>query len=301
VLQAADLGTIRLVCFSGGEAFLLNQDLVELVELAASRALMTRVVTNGYWATSERAALRRLEPLVEAGLNEINFSTGDDHAEYVPQSRIICGIAAALKLGMPVALMVESRAQRAVTAESLLPELEAHPDIAPALARSILTIVESPWMPFGEESKVIEQPSSAMATRYNLDQREPCRSVLSTVVVTPDEQLAMCCGLPREGIADLHAGSLREESMKALVDKGLHDFLKIWLFVEGPERILAWAASKDETIEWENLYAHNCDACRAMYRDDRVMTLIQEHYHEKFEEVTFKYALYCAGAVPPQE
>ncbi len=80
--------------------------------------------------------------------------------------------------------------------------------------------------------------------------------------------------------------------MRQLVDQSINDFLKIWLFVEGPERILAWAASYDSTIEWENPYAHNCDACRALFSDPRVQSVIQNNYHERIDDVLRQYAIF---------
>jgi hypothetical protein len=36
--------------------------------------------------------------------------------------------------------------------------------------------------------------------------------------------------------------------MRELIVEAFDDFLKIWICVEGTERILAWAASKDSSI-----------------------------------------------------
>jgi hypothetical protein len=109
-------------------------------------------------------------------------------------------------------------------------------------------------------------------------------------VVTPHEQLGMCCGLPREDISDLNVGDLRRHSMVSLFDQHVHDVMKIWLAVEGPERMLAWAASKDPTIEWEDRYAHTCDACRALYSDSRVIAAIRDHGPEKIDAVLSLFA-----------
>jgi hypothetical protein len=120
--------------------------------------------------------------------------------------------------------------------------------------------------------------------------------VLSTVVITPSEQLGVCCGLPREQIPELHAGSLKDHSMLDLARRALSEFINIWLFVEGPEKILAWAASHDREIEWENRYAHNCDACRAVFKDPRVMKVIRQHYSEKYDDVLMRFALFQEGS-----
>ena len=260
--QAAEIDTIRLVCFSGGEAFVLGNDLVELVARSSSHGFMTRIVSNGYWATSEKAARKRLSPLIESGLNEINFSTGDDHAEWVPVERVLCGLATGLSFGLGMALMIEERAARRVTRDTVLEQAKAFPALLTALENGVIPILESPWMPFAPDGRPLEAAKHRLANRDNVYMREPCTSVMTTVVVTPDERLGMCCGLPREKIPDLHAGSLRDARMKALVDRSANDFLKIWLFVEGPERILAWAASKDPSIDWELTHVQTRDACQ---------------------------------------
>ncbi len=118
--QAAALGHIVNVVFSGGECFLLGDDLVEAVARATTHGLATRCVTNGYWATSLAAARRRLEPLVAAGLRELNFSTGDLHREYVPVERITAGAIIAYELGLGLSLVVETRAERSLTRAALL-------------------------------------------------------------------------------------------------------------------------------------------------------------------------------------
>jgi len=66
---------------------------------------------------------------------------------------------------------------------------------------------------------------------------------------------------------------------------------KLGQFFHGPEKILAWAATKDPSIQWENKYAHICHACRELYHDTRVRTVIRKHYEEKLMDVYFKYWL----------
>jgi hypothetical protein len=67
------------------------------------------------------------------------------------------------------------------------------------------------------------------------------------------------------------------------------DFIKIWLFVDGPERILAWAASKNQAIQWENRYSHHCHACLALFENAEVRRTILEHYRERVDDVLLRY------------
>ena len=291
--QAADIPSIRMICFSGGEVFLLGDDLVELIKKCSDHGLMTRIVTNGYWALSNELATKKLSPLIAAGLNELNFSTGDEHVQWVPLKRVLQGMSSALNTGITLALMVENTAERSITAQVVIRESKKFPKLYKSLLNNEIQMIESPWMPFKDSS--LKYKSSQLVNSSNIHHRGPCTSILRTAVIPPSKKLGMCCGLPREEISALSVGSLEEHSLKSLLEKSMHDFLKIWLFVEGPEKILAWAASKDEKIIWENQYAHNCDACRRVFSDDLVMKSISSFYQEKFDDVLFKYSLYLEG------
>ena len=52
--------TLKVVVFTGGECFLLGLRLRLAIAYASHRGLSTRVVTNGYWATSVERAVRTL-------------------------------------------------------------------------------------------------------------------------------------------------------------------------------------------------------------------------------------------------
>ena len=77
-----------------------------------------------------------------------------------------------------------------------------------------------------------------MTSRLNLHTKRGCDSVLNTLVVSPAEMLGAACGLTREQIPEMNVGSLRERSMWDLYIEANTDLLKMWLAVEGPERIL---------------------------------------------------------------
>ena len=66
VRQAVELGTIRSICFEGGEPFLYPETLLEGVKEVFQHGFSTGIVSNAFWAASEAAALKTLEPF--AGL-----------------------------------------------------------------------------------------------------------------------------------------------------------------------------------------------------------------------------------------
>ena len=83
--------TLFVLVLTGGESFLLGNDLVDIVEYGTTKGLIVRVVTNGYWAKSYQEAYDILSNLRNKGLREINFSTGDEHLQRVDYENIVNG------------------------------------------------------------------------------------------------------------------------------------------------------------------------------------------------------------------
>ncbi|MGO9759850.1 MAG: radical SAM protein [Solirubrobacteraceae bacterium] len=287
IAECSTFETLRLIVFSGGECFLLGRDLNRAIEHATSLGLQTRCVSNGYWAATPKRALSRLQGLRDAGLKELNISTGDFHQEYVPSDRVVNATEAAVMLGMSMVIVVEVKQERTVSANQLYKD----PRIA-ALGDKV-KIIESPWMPSSHLETIAQQPGR-LVNRANVHRRTGCDSVFSTVVATPRPgRVGICCGLSRERISELNVSWDADESLREAFGRCASDFMKIWLFVEGPEHILAWAAEKDPHIDWENRYAHRCHACLAVFHDPRVVSAIRTHYEERVEDILVRYALMC--------
>ncbi len=285
-----DFPSLRLVVFSGGECFLLRQDLDAAIERATSRGLATRCVTNGYWATSPRAARERIAPLYDAGLTELNFSTGDDHQKFVPYERVVHGAVAAAESGIRTLIVIEGRAGALFTMEQAL----AHPVLAEFMraspARASLDLLNNIWIPFKDDVE-IAQPEAIYRTRERLDRFRGCDNVLENMVITPDEKAASCCGLTFEHIPEMKIGDARRTRLRDLYDSQLEDFLKIWIRVEGPEKIFFFATEKDPGLPFPDGATHPCQTCAALFLNPRVRKVLAGHYLEKVPEVMFRYQM----------
>lgn len=250
--KAASFPTMRMIVFSGGECFMLGADLVAAVRHTTSLGLASRCVTNGYWATTEDAALRQLKELKEAGLKEINFSTGDFHQKYVPQPLVINGVLAALRLQLQTVVVAEVQKARLVTAESILSDSRLAQLLSTDCGK-LFKVIESPWMPMSL-TETVAQDDGKCVNCTNVHTRTGCESILATIVVTPKNQFGICCGLSRELIPELNFDLTPERSVQQIYRDCATDFMKIWIAVEGPDKILAWAASKHPLIKWENRF-----------------------------------------------
>jgi hypothetical protein len=140
------------------------------VSFARELELPTRLVTNAHWAATPKRARERLQVLIDAGLDEINYSTGDEHVRFVPLERVLHAAVAAVGADIPVVVMVELRRQRVVTAQTI----RCHPLIrllGEDAAR--VKITESAWMPL-DPSVPADYDSEDVAVAANLHMRRGC-------------------------------------------------------------------------------------------------------------------------------
>lgn len=70
----------------------------------------------------------------------------------------------------------------------------------------------------------------------------------------------------------------------------LNDFIKIWLFTEGPKKILEFCQMHgNDNINLSTLNWHPCQACNALFHDPQNISIINKHYNEVFTNVMLKY------------
>ena len=103
--ELGKIGTIEMVFFEGGEAFLFYPLMVEGIRIARDKGFKAGIVTNAYWATTEEDAELWLKPLSELGISDLSLSDDAFHYEDEKESLAKHALAAAKKLGMPVGVI----------------------------------------------------------------------------------------------------------------------------------------------------------------------------------------------------
>lgn len=271
------------IVFTGGEATLRWNDLLEGIKYSSQQNLRPRLVTNAHWAKNQKEANARLQTFITSGLCEINFSTGDEHVKYIPFENIIFAILATLQNGLDVHIMIEYKSNRTISKNSILNNpLIAKLDIN---KKNQIRIVESPWMPLNPF--VYENyPSGDSINDINITLRSGCKTMLQSYVIQSDGRIGVCCGIGMSFIKEFFVGSVyRKNFLKDAIKIAESDFLKLWIRYKGPESIIAWAANKDSSINWQNLYAHNCQACLRIYNDRKIQNIILKYYEEIISDV----------------
>jgi hypothetical protein len=282
VNEASELSSIRTVVFTGGECFLLGEELEMLVAHANGHGLTTRCVTNGYWAVSRQAARHRTSRLARAGLREITFTTGAFHSRYVPVERVVHGVSASVGAGLKTGIYVEDLLKSEFDIDAILKNSE----LERLVSNRLLKIKRGVWI---QDHGTDSLPDRSDRPRFDPKGTRGCSGVLQELAVTPAEILGACCGLHLEKIAPLQFGSLRNASLGRRIREAPDDFLKIWMRVDGPERIWEFVRRHAPNHDWPPVAAHPCETCLRLYQDEGAMRIVRDCSQEVERRIRLKY------------
>jgi MoaA/NifB/PqqE/SkfB family radical SAM enzyme len=110
---------LKMVAYSGGEPFLYIEELKELMAFSNNKGLRAGVVTNCFWADSEKIAFELLSELKGLGLDEIITSLDDYHLKHVDIGNINNVVNAAVSLGIMVGINILMTTESRVRKETL--------------------------------------------------------------------------------------------------------------------------------------------------------------------------------------
>ncbi|MEI6076261.1 MAG: radical SAM protein [Verrucomicrobiota bacterium] len=295
IQEATEIPTLKVIVFTGGECFLLGSELDKLVKEAADRKFVTRFVSNGYWAVNPRVARARLERLQQHGLYEANFSTGDQHAEYVKPEYVLNGAVAAADLGITTVVTFELYRQSTFPFEEFInaPEFKKHSE------SGLISIKLAPWMKFqgkralGFNQKYMDEVDKARTPEVG------CSTALKVLAISPRLMLFACCGLPVEDIEEMHIGSVRDATIREVLSRAPDDFVKIWIHLHGPDAVMRYAQKFDPSIRLPKQAAHICDACRYLYSNKHIGEIVKANPPPNMKEIVNVY--FQSLLIPPRD
>ena len=273
--------SLKVLVLTGGECFLLGNDLNLIIDYASRIGLSVRVVTNGYWAKSPEIAKEKLLELSKCGLKEVNFSTGDDHQEWVSYDNIVYGSIAALDLGLTCVINVESH-DKSKFKSSLFYEDERLKKYVDINNKNRLMITNGVWIPFDNDNII-----SYNNLTINNNESKGCKSLFSSISINPYSNMLACCGLTSEYLPCMRLGSVQTHSIKDLYERQFKDFMKIWLFVDGPQKILKYIYEKRGINN--TFIGHNCAICAEIFKDYKNIQCIYYNCNDIITSVMLKY------------
>jgi hypothetical protein len=266
--------SIEMVAFTGGEPFLLGEQLVTAVEKAAKRGFVTRVVTSAYFGGNREAARKRLFALRQVGLRELSISWDDFHEEFVPFSAIKNTFEIGRELGLLVAINVVQSGRSKWNAQRLRSELSLSDD-----DESI--ICESPLNRTGRASDELQQHELSAARSVG-----PCPYVLTGPTLSAKGDLLACCGvIPNDSRLTI-AHAARGDQLASALDTAKQSTLLNWLFLRGPYDIVQFIGDNFAVeIPAERNVGGNCEACAILFGNAAIAQRIDEALALKAHEI----------------
>lgn len=282
-----------VVIFTGGEPTLLKGDLLHAINYCAHLGIVTRIVTNAWWASDEAAASRMLSALRMAGLEEINFSMDDFHAPYVPIEYVRNAWKAAHGKGFG----------SVVIANAFHNESRITPDFIMKYFGERICVVEEDDRVCGKQ---IDIPASDDGTRYMISTirlhrtgraaesfdkdkfheeeigktlRSRCSCMVESPNVTSNYHLGACCGVDCRDNAFLDLGDLSEEDLDTILRRAADNVVLNALHTLGPARVAAFICAYDPAISFEAC-ANMCSICEKLTKDPRCVEILNTHTAE---------------------
>lgn len=280
------------VVFTGGEPLCRRKDVIETIRSVQSQKLWTRVVTNAFWAKSRESATEVLSSLKQAGLSEINFSCDDLHQENISIQNIYNAFWAARDLQLPTLIAHKQVKNGKVTTEFLSEFLgvplkehrRGHENPRFDIYSSTTTVpigYGSSWLP--EEDYILypSSPDPWMA---------PCCSVLSRVVISPNKELRLCCGMIDQRVPELNLGRYGEKPLPEMICDANSDLIANWLAMEGPYGIMKFIQEHAPEVPFKSAYVNKCHLCNDIFTRPETREVLKMAY-KKSTEVSLRRAL----------
>ncbi|WP_165212197.1 hypothetical protein ACFSN5_09510 [Streptococcus tangpeifui] len=273
--------SIKVVVFSGGECFINFKLLVKSIRYAHDLGFLTRCVTNGFWGTSIESAREKIQILKYNGLNEINFSTGDSHQKFIPVECVLHCAIASVEQGMLTCIAVETNSSKKFKVEDFVNHPLYTKYIQGQKYSKLLKVMPTIWVSF--HTNTVYKFDKKLLSGNN----EGCDGIFDTVALEPRGDVVGCCGLTSNDISELHLGKIDRVELNKVLSSHHRDFLKAWIFVDGPKKIVETAS------KWMGkeapFFAHKCLYCAYLYNNKQLLGTIRDNYESVKEEVLTRY------------
>ncbi len=288
---------LRLVVFAGGEPTLLGGELLNSIAYASDLGIVTRMVTNAYWATTEEAARKKLNELRDAGLMELNISTDDYHLPYIPFERVINAWKGSKNLGFQAVILVNCYHKNSmITPAYLRQELQediplhfdeqGHPFPHQSYGKDKTTykIFNSFVQAIGRARKHLLESDFF----YAEDQSElngACQWCVKSAALSPYNKLVTCCGIEAHENEILELGDLNKTTVTEVLERANNNLLVNAIAIFGPKFLMDFLKQKAPELHFHEKYTAICEICEHITTRTEVVAALKKNSAELAELV----------------
>jgi hypothetical protein len=293
ILRAAfaEISPLHLVVFAGGEPMLLQDDLLRAIALCKEHGVLTRVVTNGYWASSPEAAREKVAALRAAGLDELNLSTDDYHLPWISLQRLKYAFAAAQDAGFlsvalancagPNTMLTPGRIEAEFAPGAMQRRFDDEGVAVPPRWQRGRTLVMLSNANLQRIGRAVDHIPDADLPPCDLDQLAEaggCPWAIRSAAISPRGHLLSCCGFELEGNPILDYGDATATPLPELLDRADGDLISNMIAVFGPPKIkqVLEHIAPDE-VSFPRKYTSYCEVCSDLVNDPRNRAALYRH------------------------
>lgn len=284
---------LHVVIFAGGEPTLLGEDLLNSIAHADSLGMVTRIVTNAYWARSLDRARSKLIELREAGLSELNISADDYHLPFIPFERVENAWRAAKGLGFAAVVIANCYGPVSIITPAFIKERlgEDLPErfddegyqmpLGPASADgTYYGLSNGQVQMLGRGNKML----TAESLVYRGDDESRigggCRWALRSPALSPRNHLVACCGTEVDGNEVLDFGSLETSDAASLAEKADDALLLNAVALLGPHFLKEFVKKKAPHLGFRKRYASMCEVCEHVMQNPEAVLVLKDNLPE---------------------
>ena len=253
--QVAELNSDndKSISFTGGEALLFYDTVLDCISYAKKRGLKTGVVSNGFWGKDINTASNMIKELTAAGLSSLALSVDIHHQRYVPIERIKNILQAVRNFNIKFEvrmLMLKGDDTLKKTVSALRPDIYG------------FKIHVTPFFPVGNAEKLF--PAEKFIRKYK-GETAVCPFEGSLVAMF-NGSILMCCSQFAYDIPILKIGTFGKTSVeKSIENISNNDFIYV-MFSRG----LGWYAKLAKKLGFnvEDCYCAACHLCHELFSNE---------------------------------
>jgi hypothetical protein len=284
---------LRVVIFAGGEPLLLGEHLLDAIAHCDALGIITRIVTNAYWATSFDAARRVLNRLREAGLAELNVSCDDYHLPYIPFERVEHAWRASKGMGFWAVIIANCYGPGStITPDYIMERLGEKlpmrfdedgyqtPLGASTADGTYYGLSNAQVQLLGRGNELIDP--RVLVYRDDNEERlvGGCRWALRSAALSPNNHLLACCGTEAEHNPVLDFGSVDERDAADIADDADDMLLLNAVALLGPKFLKDFVRERAPHIVWRPRYSTVCEICEHVVKRPEVLEVLRQHLWE---------------------
>lgn len=288
---------LSVVIFAGGEPTLLGNELLDAIAHVEGNGIVSRVVTNGFWATSFASASKMLTRLREAGLREINISCDDFHLPFIAIDRLANAWKASKTMGFDAVVIANAHSPRSVLTSELICQVlgedipfvyddlgENQGPKPPADGSTFYLLSNARLQRLGRTKEWIKDEDLQYPESQSKLNRG-CPWILKSLAISPTNHLLSCCGTEANNMRVLDFGDINSHPLTELLRRAQDSVLVNAIAELGPYYLMQFAISKDPTLSFFSRYSSICEVCEDVFSNGRAIDVLEAHTGELATEM----------------